>query len=257
MRPVVMSIAGSDPSGGAGIQADLKTFHAHGVYGCAVPTLLTVQNTLGVKSVHRLSGELIEAQITAVLEDLPMAAIKTGALGTADAVAAVAKCLRGRGIPLVIDPVMLSKNGSALLDAAGVDALRATLLPMATLVTPNLDEARTMLAEGATLDMAGLAKAWLALGARAVLIKGGHSDGAPTDWLFADGTAHALTGTRVDTSHTHGLGCTLSAAIAARLALGEPLLSACQGAKSWVAAALASAPGLGHGAGPIDHFVKP
>ena len=259
MRPVALSIAGSDPSGGAGIQADLKTFHQHGVYGCAVVTLLTAQSSLGVQAVEQLPGAFVDRQLGVLLEDLQPAGIKTGALGSAEVVEVVAARVQGLRAPLVVDPVTLSKNNTPLLARAAREALLEHLLPHADLVTPNLDEARWLSGRGDLADereMAEAARAIADLGPRAVLIKGGHRQGRPIDLLYWQGRLERLEGERVATRHTHGLGCALSAAICARLAAGESLEDACALAKRWVAQALAQAPGLGAGAGPIEHAAE-
>jgi hydroxymethylpyrimidine/phosphomethylpyrimidine kinase len=254
---ISLSIAGSDPSGGAGIQADLKTFHAHGVFGMAAISLLTVQNTHGVRRVQPIAPELLSEQIVALFDDAAPHAIKTGALGGAAQVEAVAEALRGRGrgLPLVVDPVCVSKTGAALLDEAGRAALVARLCPLATVITPNLDEAALLL--GRPLrdpdDVEDAARELLRFGSRAVLLKGGHRRGDPIDVLCDAGGVALLNGRRIATRHTHGVGCTLSAAIAARLALGHPLREACELAKEWVTRALETAPGIGAGQGPLNH----
>ena len=258
MLPSALTIAGSDPSGGAGLQADLKTFHTHRVYGMAVPSLITVQNTHGVRRVELLSGDLIAEQIAALLSDAPPNALKTGALGAAAQVRAVADALslHPEELPLVIDPVCVSKTGAVLLDAAGRRELVTRLLPRATLFTPNLDEAALFLGRSIErdVDIPDAARALLALGARAVLLKGGHRAGDPVDVLCWGQRLVELKAERVHTQHTHGVGCSLSAAIAARLARGHDLLAACSLAKQWLTRAIASAPGVGGGQGAIDHF---
>ena len=232
------------------------------MYGCAVVSLITVQNTRGVTRVVPLDAELVGAQLDAVLEDVPPRAWKTGALGTVaivEAVAARAARLADSGPALVVDPVMISKHGASLIDEPARLALVRALLPHCALVTPNLHEAAALSGRRVeTLAEArDAARAIAALGPRAVLVKGGHLDGEPVDVLFAEGVLHELRGARVDTRHTHGTGCTLSAAITARLALGRPLLEACAGAKGWLAEALRTAPGLGAGVGPVNHDVDP
>jgi hydroxymethylpyrimidine/phosphomethylpyrimidine kinase len=252
----VLTIAGSDPSGGAGIQADLKTFHQFGLYGEAVVTLITVQNTQSVARVEVLDAALVREQIDAVVSDIPPRAAKTGALGNAAVVAAVAEAARGFTFPLVVDPVMISKHGSALMEPAAVQILREGLLPLASLVTPNLPEAAAL----AHLDIATLEDARLAarriyeLGPRAVLIKGGHFSHTATDLLFDGIHFQEFPGERIETQHTHGTGCTYSAAIAAGLALGQPLAEAIARAKRYIAAAIQTNPGLGAGQGPVNHF---
>lgn len=257
MVQVALTIAGSDPSGGAGIQADLKTFHQHGVYGAAAVTLLTVQNTRGVARVEVMSPALVRDQIVAVVDDVPPHAAKTGALGSAGVVRAVAELAERFAFPLVVDPVMISKHGAPLLDEDAARALREALLPRAALVTPNAPEASAL--SGIDVrDRASAREAAFAiaeLGARAVLVKGGHLSGEEAiDVLLAAGDVHELRAPRVATRHTHGTGCTYAAAITARLAHGEPLLEAVTEAKRWLTEALRRAPGLGRGVGPVSHF---
>jgi hydroxymethylpyrimidine/phosphomethylpyrimidine kinase len=257
--PVALTIAGSDPSGGAGIQADLKTFHQHGVYGAAVVSLLTVQNTRALSRVEVVDAALVREQLLAVLDDLPVAAVKTGALGSPEVVRAVAQCLSDRGVPLVIDPVRIAKHGAALLGDAAREALLEALLPRCTLLTPNRDEAGWLAGE-AVDDAAGArraAEALLERGAGAALIKGGHMPGDDVVDLLCTGDAvHEIRAPRLRVNDTHGLGCTLSAAITARLARGEGLVDACRESAAWLRRAMQSAPGLGGGVGPVDHFAK-
>lgn len=255
MTPVALTIAGSDPSGGAGIQADLKTFHQHRVYGEAVITLLTVQNTTGVMRVESMDPKLVAEQIAAVLSDIPPGAAKTGALGSAAIVEAVAASIGST--PLVVDPVMISKHGATLIDGDAASALKSLLFPRALLVTPNLHEAAAL----AGIDVATkeqMIEAGLRLldfGPVAVLIKGGHLDGRAADVLVTRESITWFDGDRVATAHTHGTGCTYSAAITARLAGGEALVDAVRGAKAFIAEAIRTNPGLGHGHGPVNHFV--
>jgi hydroxymethylpyrimidine/phosphomethylpyrimidine kinase len=249
-----MTIAGSDPSGGAGLQADLKTFHQHGVYGTSVVTLLTVQNTQKVESVQVLAAEFVLAQLDAVLDDIPPAAAKAGALGNAAVIEAVAQRAKRFSFPLVVDPVMVSTHGALLIDDEAVDVLRRKLVPLAFLVTPNLAEA-ARLAEMEVTDLAAMQKAAACiarLGAKHVLVKGGHLAGDPVEVLWCSGEHHALPAERVDTKHTHGTGCVFSAAITARLAKGDSLLAAVKGAKQFITAAIRNSPGLGRGCGPVD-----
>ena len=250
-----LTIAGSDPSGGAGLQADLKTFHQHGVYGMAAVTLLTVQNTQSVTRVELMSPELVRQQVEAVLSDIPPGAVKTGALGSA-AIIEVVAALKLKA-PLVVDPVMVSKHGHALLLEDAQDALRRKLLPVTTLLTPNTQEAAVLLgAPVTTVEQAESAARELAKrGPKAVLVKGGHLSGPEAiDVLFHDGQLTRISGPRIDTKHTHGTGCTYASAIAANLAKGQSLLDAVRGAKAWLTEALKSAPGLGHGIGPVNHL---
>jgi len=256
--PVALTIAGSDSGGGAGIQADLKTFHHFGVYGTSAVTLVTAQNTTGVARIELLSPGLVEAQIAAVATDFPVAAAKTGALGSAAIVAAVAAAVaRQRIAPLVVDPVMISKHGHALLDRGAAEVLARELLPLARLVTPNRPEAEALV--GATIateaDALEAARELRALGPGAVLIKGGHAAGDEVADLLWDGeVATWLRAPRRATPHTHGTGCSYAAAITARLAHGDALADAVRTAHAWLARAIATAPGLGHGHGPINHW---
>ncbi len=260
MRHVALSIAGSDSSGGAGVQADIKTFHQLGVYGATAVTLLTAQNTTGVKALELVSVSMLEAQIEAVCSDLPVAAAKTGALGSGELVAATARALRRfPPTPLVVDPVMISQHGSRLLEEDGIEALRRELFPLASLVTPNLPEAELLLGghlRSETERERG-ARALHELGAGAALITGGHCAGDEcADVLFDGAGFRWFRAPRRDTPHTHGTGCTYSAAITAYLARGESLIDAVGRAHGFVAGAIAGAPGLGRGAGPLDHWAS-
>lgn len=255
MQPVALTIAGSDPSGGAGIQADLKTFHQFHVYGQAVITLVTVQNSVGLSRVECLAPDLVLEQITAVLQDIQPLAAKTGALGNRALIQAVAGAAAEFRFPLVVDPVMLSKQGSRLLEESAVQALRAELLPRAYLLTPNLAEA-SALSEMPVNDLEGMRRAGRELcrmGAAAVLVKGGHLAGAATDVLVTNANVREFVAPRIQTRHTHGTGCTYSAAITAELARGADLESAIVRAKDFVTEAIRSNPGLGKGAGPLNH----
>jgi hydroxymethylpyrimidine/phosphomethylpyrimidine kinase len=258
--PVALTIAGSDSGGGAGVQADLKVFHHFGVYGTSALTLVTAQNTTGVARVDVLPPDLVAAQIDAVASDLAPAAVKTGALGSAAVVAAVAEAVaRHRLAPLVVDPVMISKHGHALLDAEAAALLARELLPRAALCTPNRPEAEA-LAGGAIAtprDVEEAARALVARGAGAVLLKGGHAPGDEVADLLYDGAAFTwLRARRVHTPHTHGTGCSYAAAITARLARGDDLTGAVRTAHAWLARAIATAPGLGHGHGPVNHWAE-
>ncbi len=255
MLPVALTIAGSDPSGGAGIQADLKTFHQFGVYGEAVISLLTVQNTVRVSRVEVMDASLILEQLWAVLEDIPPAAAKTGALGSAAVVEAVAGAAEAFRFPLVVDPVMVSKHGLPLLPEDAVRAVRECLLPRATLITPNAPEAEALTGRPVR-DLAAMREAaeqLVKMGARAALIKGGHVAGAATDVLFDGREMREFTAPRFDTRHTHGTGCTYSAAITACLAKGFPLADAVVRAKAFIQEAIRTNPGLGAGCGPVNH----
>ncbi len=254
MTCVALTIAGSDPSGGAGLQADLKTFQRHGVYGMSVVTLLTVQNTQCVSDVRMLEPELVLAQLDAVLDDIPPQAAKTGALGNQAIIQAVAKRAREFPFPLVVDPVMISKHGMSLIDQDAVQALVESLLPCAFLVTPNRLEA-ARLADMAVDDLAAMERAAAVIaerGARNVLIKGGRAAEQTIDVLWTAGEIYHLAAPHIETPHTHGTGCVLSAAITAQLAQGLDLLTAARRAKQFISSAIQSSPGLGHGRGPVN-----
>lgn len=259
--PVALTIAGSDSSGGAGIQADLKTFTALGVYGAAVVTALTAQNTRGVSAVLPVPADFVRAQIDAVAADLRIAAVKTGMLADAATVRAVAEAVRAHTLhPLIVDPVMIATSGDALICEDAVAVLRQELLPLADLATPNLPEAARLLACPTARDEAeahAQAMALLALGPRAVLLKGGHGEGAgAVDLLATQGKVTRFEKPRIATANTHGTGCTLSAAIVAHLALGAPLPEAVGLAKDFVWRALEAGRSLsvGAGHGPVDHL---
>ena len=257
-RPRALTIAGSDSGGGAGIQADLKTFSALGVFGMTAITAVTVQNTKGVSGFEELSPTTVAEQIRAVAGDIGVDAAKTGMLASAAIVEAVAETAAETGLPLiVVDPVFVSKHGHPLLADDAVDALRRLLLPLATLVTPNLPEAAGLAGfEVRTLDdMKRAGAAILALGPRAVLVKGGHLEGDRATDLFVDGSDEEwIEAERIDTPHTHGTGCTLSAAIAAHLARGISLPVAVHGGKAFVTEAIRHALPLGDGIGPVDQL---
>ena len=257
MTLIALTIAGSDPSGGAGIQADLKAFHQFGVYGEAVITLITVQNTRSVMQVEVLAPALVAAQIVAVVDDLPPAAAKLGALGNLAVLEAVAHEARTFSFPLVVDPVMVSKHGKPLIADQARAAMIAQIVPLAHLLTPNLHEATAMTGtEVSSLESMRKAAFELRdLGARNVLIKGGHLAGPAIDLLLtSDGQFHEFSSNRIDTPNTHGTGCAYSAAITAGLAKGIPLPVAIQSAKLWVTEAIRTNPRLGHGHGPLNHF---
>jgi hydroxymethylpyrimidine/phosphomethylpyrimidine kinase len=257
--PVALTIAGSDPSGGAGLQADLKVFHQFGVYGEAVVTLVTVQNTLGVQRVEVLAPDLVTQQIQAVLADIPPAAAKTGALGNHGVIEAVASLASTFSFPLVVDPVMVSKHGAPLMAAEGIDAFKRLLLPHTFLLTPNLYEATVLTGREVTdiASMRAAASALHDLGAKSVLIKGGHLTGKATDILLHRGEWSEFESPRIDTRHTHGTGCTYSAAITAGLARDLNLAVAIRKAKRYIHAAIKTNPGLGAGSGPVNHAVSP
>ena len=259
--PIALTIAGSDSSGGAGIQADLKTFAALGVYGASVVTALTAQNTRGVSGIHQVPADFVTAQIDAVFGDLAVDAVKIGMVAqpaTIDAIAAGLERWRPRHV--VLDPVMVASSGDRLLAADAVEALRKNLIPRASLITPNLPEAAALLDEPVAANEAAIerqGRRLLAMGCPAVLIKGGHGQGADsTDYLVRASGIIALSAPRVATKNTHGTGCSLSSAIAAGLAKGEDMETAVRNAKAWVSAAIAAADrfAVGHGHGPIHHF---
>lgn len=258
-QPVALTIAGSDPSGGAGLQADLKTFHQHRVYGMSVVTLLTVQNTKSVTAVRIIEPEFVLQQLDAVLSDILPSAAKTGALGSAAIIEVIADRASRFKFPLVVDPVMISKHGIPLLDSQAVDVLIKKLLPWTMLVTPNLAEAAALAGfeVNSIESMTAAAKAIAQLGPQNVLIKGGHLPGAAIDVLWAAGELQLLRAPRVETTNTHGTGCVTSAAITAVLAQGETLHTAVHRAKKFVSAAIQTNPGLGLGYGPINLFIEP
>ncbi len=264
--PVALTIAGSDSGGGAGIQADLKTFHQFGVFGTSAIAAVTAQNTQGVTAVHMIPVDVLRAQILAVTSDLPPAAVKTGMLGTAGHVQAVAD-LAGAGLlpNLVVDPVMVATSGDRLLDAGAERALCERLIPRATLVTPNLREAEILVGRAieSDADMEDSARMLVDMGAAAALVKGGHRqsgdpdiDDRMTDVLYDGASVHRFEHIRHATRHTHGTGCTLSAAAAAALGRGLPVVEATRVAIRFVTDAIGRAPGLGRGNGPIDHFTR-
>jgi hydroxymethylpyrimidine/phosphomethylpyrimidine kinase len=259
--PIALTIAGSDSSGGAGIQADLKTFAALGVYGASVITALTAQNTRGVSGIHPVPSAFVTAQIDAVFGDLEVKAVKIGMVAQLEIIDAIAAALaRWPAAPVVLDPVMVATSGDRLLSADAVAGLRTKLIPRAALITPNLPEAAALLGEPVASGEAAIAdqgKRLLALGCPAVLIKGGHGQGAESiDYLVTANGTIALPAPRLSTENTHGTGCSLSSAIAAGLAKGEALETAVRNAKAFLTAAIVAADRLdvGHGRGPIHHF---
>ncbi len=257
---IALTIAGSDSGGGAGIQADLKTFSALGVYATSAITAVTAQNTLAVTDVHNIPPRTVAAQIKAVLDDLDVGAIKIGMLSTPEIIESVAEAIIGFDGPVVLDPVMVAKSGDSLLQNDAIDALRHRLIPLASLITPNLPEAATLLRSEPAVSAAAAAsqgEALRAQGAKAVLMKGGHAEGPDcVDQLISDQPLLRLTAKRIDTRCTHGTGCTLSAAIAAQLAKGDTLIQAVTGAHQYLQSAIARAEHLqvGQGHGPVHHF---
>jgi hydroxymethylpyrimidine/phosphomethylpyrimidine kinase len=261
--PIALTIAGSDSSGGAGIQADLKTFAALGVYGASAITALTAQNTMGVRGIHQVPAEFVTAQIDAVFSDLAVGAVKIGMVAEPSIIDAIVAGLE-RWSPehVVFDPVMVATSGDRLLAAEAVDALRTKLIPLASLITPNLPEAAALLDEPIASDEAAIerqGRRLLGLGCQAVLIKGGHGQGRESiDYLVDADSTIVLAAPRIGTANTHGTGCSLSSAIAAELAKGEDMASAVRNAKRWISAAIEAADRftVGHGHGPVHHFHK-
>jgi hydroxymethylpyrimidine/phosphomethylpyrimidine kinase len=261
--PIALTIAGSDSSGGAGIQADLKSFAALGVYGASVITALTAQNTQGVSGIHQVPAEFVTAQIDAVFSDLAIGAVKIGMVAHPPVIDAIAAGLRRWSLKhVVLDPVMVATSGDRLLAAEAVDTLRTRLIPLASVITPNLPEAAALLDEpiaqdGAAIESQG--QRLRALGCAAVLIKGGHGKTPEsTDYLCTSSGTITLAAKRIATKNTHGTGCSLSSAIAAGLAKGEDMETAVRNAKAWLTAAIAAADrfSVGHGHGPVHHFHK-
>jgi hydroxymethylpyrimidine/phosphomethylpyrimidine kinase len=255
--PIALTIAGSDSGGGAGIQADLKTFEAFGVFGTTAITAITVQNTVGVSAVHPVPLDIVRGQIAAVAADLPPAACKTGMLATRELVSTVARAIGEHALPnFVLDPVMVATSGDRLLDEDAISAVTSELMPLATLITPNLDEAALLVGFEVSnvADMRMAARALCDAGAAAALVKGGHLSGDDVvDVLFDGAEMHEYRHSRLHTSSTHGTGCTLSAAVAAGLGLGAGLGAAVEAALDYVHRAIAQAPRLGAGSGPLNH----
>jgi hydroxymethylpyrimidine/phosphomethylpyrimidine kinase len=257
--PNVLSIAGSDPSGGAGIQADLKTFSALGVYGMAAITAMTAQNTMGVRGFIAVPPAFIKDQLDAVFDDIDVAAVKIGMLANVEIIEEVANALeRYKPAHIVLDPVMVATSGDNLISAEAVDAMKARLIPMASVVTPNIPEAEKLMRK-AVIDMETAAEGLLTLGCDAALLKGGHLKGAATDVLAYDDVVRSYEAERIDTKNTHGTGCTLSSAVTAYLARGFSLEESVESAKIYITAAIAHADELsvGQGSGPIYHdYIK-
>ena len=254
----LLTIAGSDSSGGAGIQADLKTFAAHGTFGMSVITAVTAQNTCGVTKVQNIACDVVQAQLEAVFEDIHVAAVKIGMVSQPEIIKTIAACLRKYQPQfIVVDPVMISKSGYPLLAPEACSTLISELLPLATLVTPNLPEAEAISGMQAETkaDMLPVAKKILSLGAKAVLVKGGHLDDTADDLLYDGREERWFAGERINTKNTHGTGCTLSSSLAANLALGLTLPEAVAASKAYVTEAIAHSLSLGHGCGPTHHFV--
>lgn len=258
----VLIVAGSDSSGGAGIQADIKAVTMMGGFAMTAITAVTVQNTLGVTGIHDIPVEIIRGQMKAVLSDIGADAVKTGMLHSVEIIEGVAAEIEAgaEGVPLVVDPVMVAKGGTRLLETNAVDVLRQTLIPMAALVTPNIPEAEVLTGrEIKTLEgQKAAADALLGLGADAVLIKGGHMEGEIiTDVLATQEAIHTMTSPRIDTRHTHGTGCALASSIAALLSQGVEMVLAVETARDYVHEAIRTAPGFGQGHGPLNFLALP
>ena len=258
MLKQVLTIAGSDSGGGAGIQADLKAMSANGTYAMSVITSITAQNTTGVTAIHDLPESIVEAQIDAIFADFDVAAVKTGMLSSAALASLVSRKLQQYHVPwIVVDPVMVSKSGQDLLQADAMDALKQALIPLASVITPNIHEAErlTGLTIRSLAEARQAAKALHQLGCQHVLIKGGHLLESPATDLLYDGRFFRMyKGEWIDTPHTHGTGCTFASALSAHLALGKPLPDAVDAAKQYVTAAIRHGLAIGHGRGPTNHF---
>ncbi len=260
-RPIALTIAGSDSGGGAGIQADLKTFEAFGVFGTSAVTAVTAQNTMGVRAVHPVPLTVVRAQIDAVVDDLRPSAVKSGMLATTALVEAVAEAIEAHSLsPYVLDPVMVATSGDRLLDEDALGAVTRTLMPLSTLVTPNLEEARILTSLPVTGEegQGAAARRLVEMGAEAALVKGGHADGDVLVDVLWDGRRERVwKRERIDTRNTHGTGCTLSAAIAAGLARGRGLSESVERALDYVERGIRDAPDLGRGHGPLSHHIPP
>ncbi len=258
--PIALTIAGSDSGGGAGIQADLKTFGAFGVYGASIITALTAQNTVGVQATHDVPPDFIGAQLNSVCSDLAIASAKIGMLATAEVIEVIAERVKAHAVaPVVLDPVMVAKSGDRLLLSDAKDALVEKLFPLAEIITPNADEARDILEIGEIRNLSDMKTAARMLherGARRVLLKGGHITEGAVDFFFDGENEVTLKGRRVDTPHTHGTGCTLSSAIAASMALGASTIEATRRAKRFIQGAIENALDIGNGRGPLNHMYR-
>ncbi|WP_240377402.1 bifunctional hydroxymethylpyrimidine kinase/phosphomethylpyrimidine kinase [Bacillus piscicola] len=257
--PLALTIAGTDPTGGAGIHADLKTFQENNAYGMAVVTSVVSQNTEGVRDVWHVPLAMIESQLNAVFEDTRPHAVKTGMIATPEMMELIAAVVEKEGVPLVVDPVMVATSGDSLMDARTHDLMRNRLMPLAAIVTPNAEEAEKL--TGRTIvnmaDAEFAAKQIVEeMGAAAALVKGGHLSGEATDILYTKGESHFFTAPRADTHHTHGTGCTLSAAIAAKIARGKSLYNAVEESKDYITKAIVETLGIGKGNGPVNHFAS-
>lgn len=253
-----LSIAGTDPTGGAGVSVDMKVFQSRGVYGMGVTTSVIAQNTLGVQQIHHLPLDIIEAQLNSVFDDITPDAIKTGMIATKDMMEVVLPYIQNGDIPYVSDPVMIAKSGDALIEEETVNILVNQLLPNATVVTPNIPEAEriTNMKIETLDDIKSCGKRFIEeIGCESVVVKGGHLQGDATDYLFIKGEEMiVLNGERFDTEHTHGTGCTFSSVITSELAKGHTIENAVRIAKAYIEAAIKHTPQLGHGRGPVNHF---
>ena len=257
--PRILSIAGSDSSGGAGIQADIKTVTMLGGYAMTAITAVTAQNTQGVAAIHEVPTDVITAQIQAVISDIEVDAVKTGMLASSSIIQCVASELERRPVPwLVVDPVMVAKSGDALLWEDAVDALKTLLVPLASVITPNIPEAEALTGKKIESDtqVREAAEAFITMGAKSVVVKGGHREGPATDLFFDGTTFHEFTSPRIETANTHGTGCTFASAVAAGLARGMSILEAVGLAKEFVTEAILSSFPVGQGHGPLNHFHK-
>ncbi len=257
--PTAMTIAGSDSGGGAGIQADLKTFASLGVYGTSVLTAVTAQNTVGVTAVHEIPSEVIASQIEAVITDIGADAVKTGMLASSSTIECVTSQLQRHPVPwLVVDPVMVAKSGDPLLEENATETLRASLVPLASVITPNIPEAETLTGMKiiSDSDVRTAAEKLVYMGAKAVVVKGGHREGPATDLYYDGSRFQEFSSDRIDTTNTHGTGCTFASAIAAGLARGMSMLEAISLAKGYVTEAIRRSFSVGQGHGPLNHFYK-
>lgn len=255
--PIALTIAGTDPSGGAGVFADIKSFHSRGVYGMSAVTSLTAQNTFGVQDVYNVPADFLDAQLGSIFSDEGPHAMKSGMIATEEMMHVIRRHADEQEIPFVIDPVMISTSGHNLIDEAAIDYLRESLLPLAVTVTPNIPEAEKL--TGITIeneaDIEKAAKFFTGeIGVKSVIIKGGHLKGDAVDYLFHGDDVLKLSSDRIDTGDTHGTGCTFSAVITAELAKGRTLEAAFRTGKRYITEAIRKAPGIGHGHGPVNHF---
>ncbi|WP_017549594.1 bifunctional hydroxymethylpyrimidine kinase/phosphomethylpyrimidine kinase [Salinicoccus carnicancri] len=255
--PIALTVAGNDPTGGAGILADSKAFHSRGVYGMAAVTSLTAQNTMGVQDVYNIPADFLESQLHSIFSDEVPHAMKSGMIATVEMMEVIAATVRKHDIPYVIDPVMIATSGDALIEKESVEFLRESLLPLAANVTPNIHEAEKI--AGIKInDEHGVRKAAKIfldeLGIRSVTIKGGHLDGDAVDYLFMRDREITVSSLRIDTNHTHGTGCTFSAVMTAELAKGKTMEESFRTAKKYITSAIKNSPGIGQGNGPVNHF---